>query len=272
MKHKKYLVYDIEAIAQSEAAYVWREDQEKRKAKGETVGPDEFAPIPAWGVISIGMLVLDGDFNVVDASMAGGGCVDGGPDPDEQEILKDFCATVVGDAPTPLSIVDWNGRGFDMPVIQARCFRYGIQIPWYFSRIPDNYGKISQWSKTYNDRYQGRHIDVCDRWSHFGASRRPHLAELSALMGMPGKSGMDGSKVEGAYKDRLYGAIDRYCLQDVFQTALVFLRYLHVRGTLPTRRLREASESILGSLRDVDPEFYGKFLLDRTLLNEGGSV
>jgi predicted PolB exonuclease-like 3'-5' exonuclease len=37
------------------------------------------------------------------------------------------------DAHPETTIVSWNGRGFDLPVIVARCLRHGVPLPWYYA-------------------------------------------------------------------------------------------------------------------------------------------
>jgi hypothetical protein len=32
-----------------------------------------------------------------------------------------------------VTLVSWNGRGFDLPVIVARCLRHGLAFPWYYA-------------------------------------------------------------------------------------------------------------------------------------------
>ena len=156
-----------------------------------------------------------------------------------------------GEGTPPLSLVDYNGRGFDMPVLQTRAFRYGIQMPWYFGKLPDNKGGISSWSKEYRDRYNGKHLDVQELWTNRGSFRYPHMANLARLMGLPGKVGIDGSEVHQAYKDMKYGEIDTYCMQDVFQTAMIFQRFQHMTGKLSLEGYREAAIATLDYIKQM---------------------
>jgi predicted PolB exonuclease-like 3'-5' exonuclease len=66
----------------------------------------------------------------------------------------------------------------------------------------------------------------------FGASRMPSLDALAQLVGMPGKMGVDGSKVQSMHEQGKHAEIRDYCLHDVVQTAFVFLRAEVLRGRL----------------------------------------
>jgi predicted PolB exonuclease-like 3'-5' exonuclease len=58
------------------------------------------------------------------------------------------------------------------------------------------------------------------------------LDQLARLMGLPGKLGMDGSAVWGAWLDGRINEIRDYCETDVVNTWLVFLRFQLMRGLL----------------------------------------
>jgi predicted PolB exonuclease-like 3'-5' exonuclease len=58
------------------------------------------------------------------------------------------------------------------------------------------------------------------------------LDQLAKLMGLPGKLGMDGSAVWGAWQDGKIDEIRDYCETDVVNTHLVFLRFQFMRGLL----------------------------------------
>ncbi len=65
---------------------------------------------------------------------------------------------------------------------------------------------------------------------------------MAQLCGLPGKLGMDGSKVYGAFKRGEIGAIRDYCETDVANTYLVFLRFQRIRGLLaPDAYAREVA-------------------------------
>ena len=65
---------------------------------------------------------------------------------------------------------------------------------------------------------------------------------------MPGKVGVDGSQVEGLYLAGQLAAIQRYCLADVAQTALLFLRFRLLQGMLRADQYSEATSALLDAL------------------------
>jgi hypothetical protein len=131
--------------------------------------------------------------------------------------------------------VTWNGRGFDLPVITMRSFRHRIPCGWYYTNKDMRY------------RFSAEgHCDLMDFMGDFGAVRSMKLADVSHLIGLPGKTDMTGASVEGLYRstvddpsvDIVKAQADtaRYCLQDSIQTALIFVatRYHFGKVTLET--------------------------------------
>ncbi len=260
-----YLVHDIETIPETELRNEWEADKAKQQAKGVA---DPFPGIPYHRVICIGMLTLDANLHPVRSGCAEGG-VRGGKS--EQEMIEKWAQVAAGGATDPLRLVDWHGRGFDVPVMQTRAFRYGIQLPWYFGKLPDNRGQISSFSKDYRDRYGGWHEDLAEFWTNRGAFPRPHLASLAKLMGLPGKLDVDGSNVYDLWKEYAHAKdtartadgtleqheawiasaaamgqkIDTYCMQDVFQTGFILQRCRYMVGELSLEAYRAAAMALL---------------------------
>lgn len=266
-----YLVHDIETIPETELMAEWAVDKAKQEAKGVK---DPFPGIPYHKVLCIGMLMLDEDLHPIKSGCAEGGVAGG---KSEKAMIAKWSKLVAGDGGpgTQLHLVDWHGRGFDVPVLQTRAFRYGIPMPWYFDKLPDNRGGISSFSKEYRDRYGGWHEDLADDWTNHGAFPRPHMASLAQLMGLPGKLGMDGGDVYAQWKeyahakkvsegrapettpgtpeqyaawakkaDELARRIDIYCMQDVFQTAFILQRYRFLAGDIDLDRYQEAAQAL----------------------------
>lgn len=242
-----YLVQDIEAVPENEILDMWLEEEKKREAEGKsTKMPDLWA----FKIICIGMLVLDRDLKPVQGGCARGGVRGGQSERDMIQRWSDVASGKHTHHPEPLRMVDWNGRAFDVPCLQTRAFRYGIQLDWLFGLQPDNRGQLSTWSKEYRDRYQGKHDDVAELWTCRGAFRQPHLANLARLMGLPGKVGIDGSKIHDVWKSIPVNAdaaaeIDIYCMQDVIQTAFVFQRFRYMSGKMTIDQYRAAAAALV---------------------------
>jgi predicted PolB exonuclease-like 3'-5' exonuclease len=125
----------------------------------------------------------------------------------------------------PATIVSWNGRTFDLPVLSMRALKLGIPWGWYYKDKGIRY--------RYTD---DGHTDLMDTLSDYGAARQMKLGDAARCIGLPGKTDMDGSKVaeivaRGADADAEL-RIARYCLQDVAQTALLFIRSRYHLGII----------------------------------------
>ena len=102
----------------------------------------------------------------------------------EGEMLTDFAHWLDAKKPT---VVTWNGRGFDMPVITSRALRHGVPMPWWFSDRNTRY------------RYStDGHFDLMDFLADFGAAKNARLDVYAKLVGFPGQGG----------RRRLAGAAD----------------------------------------------------------------
>jgi predicted PolB exonuclease-like 3'-5' exonuclease len=137
-------------------------------------------------------------------------------------------------------LISYNGRCFDLPVLELTALHYGIPCSRY-------------WKDGTRDRYrgQGGHLDLMDLISNVGATRAPSLHALMLLLGYSGKD-CDGSQVQALYESGCYEAIDSYCRLDVIRTYALFLRLELVRGTLSKERYRlafDGSKPFLDQIR-----------------------
>ena len=150
----------------------------------------------------------------------------GEPDEDEASIIKRFFDGVEKYTP---QLVSWNGGGFDLPVLHYRGLIHGVQCPRYWDMGEDD--KDFKWNN-YISRYHSRHLDLMDLLAMYQPRGSAPLDQLARLMGLPGKLGMDGSAVWGAWLEGRADEIRDYCETDVVNTFLVFLRFQMMRGLL----------------------------------------
>jgi 3'-5' exonuclease len=123
----------------------------------------------------------------------------------------------------PGTLVSFNGRAFDLPVLEMQALRYGCQAPRYFN---EKYGHRYRYSEE-------RHYDLFDFLSNVGVHRiRGGFNLLARLIGLPGKTWVDGSMIQGLWEAGQLGMIHTYCRQDVIQTYGLFLRIELMRGRL----------------------------------------
>ncbi|HWM86188.1 MAG TPA: ribonuclease H-like domain-containing protein [Kofleriaceae bacterium] len=222
---KSYLVLDIETVPDEG---LWRHP-DGATGPGATSRP--FPPTYAHRVIVIGCLWLDQAYRLKRFGLFG----EAGPDRgDERGILEDFSNFVGRHRP---ALVTYNGRTFDMPVLALRSLHRGVPMPWYYR------------DRSLRHRYsEDGHIDLCDWLADHGAARSSSLDALARLIGLPGKNGVDGSQIEGMFKAGLLASIQDYCLSDVVQTALLFLRFRLLQGVLDHERYRGAVAALTGAL------------------------
>lgn len=202
---RSFLVLDIETVPDPELAW------------DAAVGG--FPPAPFHQVVALGVLWLDGDHGFRKLGAFGG---EEDAPPDERKVLEEFAEFIGERHPT---MVTFNGRRFDLPVLANRMLKHGVSFPAYYagrSGGPD-----------YRYRYSDEgHLDLADVMTDFGASRMPSLGALAQLVGMPGKMDVDGSKVQSMHEHGRHSEIRDYCLHDVVQTTFVFLRAEILRGRL----------------------------------------
>jgi predicted PolB exonuclease-like 3'-5' exonuclease len=182
----------------------------------------------------LGYLWLDHGYRLERFGVLGDRVPEGGSaDQAERALLQDFGALVGRARPT---LVTYNGRSFDLPVIALRSLCHGVPL-WYYRE------------RDVRSRYsEDGHLDLCDWLADHGATRSSSLDALAHLIGLPGKVGVDGSQVEGLYHAGQLADIQRYCLADVAQTALLFLRFRLLQGALDTARYREITGALLEAL------------------------
>lgn len=134
-------------------------------------------------------------------------------------------------------LVTFNGRGYDLPVLEFAAYRYGVPLPDWFNVNAPSY---EQSRNRYNNH---SHIDLCDLLSNFGATRLSGGLNLFArLIGKPGKTGVDGSQVQEMWESGKGAEINDYCRCDVLDTYFVFLRSRVLLGRLSVENEQELVE------------------------------
>ncbi len=118
-----------------------------------------------------------------------------------------------------VKLVTFNGRSFDLPLLELAAFRYGCQARDYFLSSRNRFG--------------GGHIDLMDWLTNFGAIRMAGgLDLLSKLLGLPGKMDVSGDQVYALHRDGKSQAINDYCMFDTLDTYFVFLRTRVMTGEI----------------------------------------
>ncbi len=104
------------------------------------------------------------------------------------------------------TVVTYNGRGFDVPVLLARAAITGEYVPSI--------------ARAHNRAAAGYHADLLDAVTANGAAVRPKLAELCAGWTIPCKLELAGEGVATLAAAGEFDRVARYCETDVVSTWL----------------------------------------------------
>jgi hypothetical protein len=116
------------------------------------------------------------------------------------------------------TLVTFHGKGFDLPVMQLRSLKLGLSVPSWFA--PGRQSAAAD------------HQDVFELLSSRGSAPSAPLDLYAKMVGLPGKPGVAGKDVSSLYAQGALDVISGYCMSDVVQTWLLYLRYRLLEGTL----------------------------------------
>ena len=112
----------------------------------------------------------------------------------------------------------------------------------------------------YLSRFHWRHCDLMDVLSGFQGRGRVSLENVALLLGLPGKLGMRGEEVWGAWQAGRIAAIRQYCESDVLNTYLIWLRFELLRGRLSPNTHAAECARVRGWLEASGAAHFREFL------------
>jgi predicted PolB exonuclease-like 3'-5' exonuclease len=221
------LVFDIETVPDAEGlrkvwdlapdvsdeAVVELASQRRRQATGS-----DFLPMHVQRVVAVSCALRSSEGLRI---WSLGSVQDG-----ERDIVQRFFDGIEKYTP---QLVSWNGSSFDLPVLHYRALIHGIAGCCYWD-VGDNNRDFK--FNNYLSRFHARHTDLMDVLAGYVNRAWAPLDEVAVLCGLPGKLGMDGSKVYGAWKAGEIEAIRNYCETDVANTYALYQRFQLIRGAL----------------------------------------
>lgn len=231
-----FLIVDIETVPDgillSKVAYpgqsldpVAAVEQARRDALQKSGGKSDFVPINFCYPVAVCVARVAADFSLQAIT-----CLDT-PQFRPIEIVADFWR---GLGRYRSTLVSFNGRGFDLPVLELAAFRWGISAPEHFL---EKFGR--------RHRYAEGHLDLADWMSNHGAvPMTGGLNLLSKLLGKPGKMTTTGADVWNMFREGKVRQINDYCMYDVLDTYFVFLRTRVMTGEL---RLEDEQNRVEGA-------------------------
>lgn len=211
-------------------------EQAIEKARGEARETNwsgsDFLPVTFQIPVGVCVLRVGADFALQAFS-----CLDA-PSFRPREIVKKFW---LGVSCYKAKLVTFNGRGFDMPLLELAAFRYGLSARDYYQNS--------------RNRFNGP-IDLCDWMTNFGACRMAGGLDLLAkLLGKPGKMEVSGDRVYELHREGKLQEINDYCLCDTLDTYFVFLRTRVLTGDIDLEREAELVAEARTLLESKTAEF-----------------
>ena len=224
----RYLVFDIESVADGElvskirypgqglsAADAVRRYRDELMAKYAT----DFIPYTYQVPASVVVAKVGADFGLIDIVAL-----------DEPQFRSHIITENFWrgwEAYRRPTLVSFNGRTFDLPLLELAAFRYGLSVGAWF----DCSGKA--YDQPRNRYNTDCHLDLHDVLTNFGASRFNGGLNLAAnLLGKPGKMEVQGHMVQDLWNEGKLAQINDYCRCDVLVTYFVFLRTMVLLGQL----------------------------------------
>lgn len=215
-----YLAFDIESVTDGALVSRIRYPGEKLTAQEATARyrqelmdkfESDFVPYTFQVPISIAVGKISADYRLIDISVL-----------DEPE----FRPHVITEhfwrgwekyrRPT---LVSFNGRTFDLPLLELSAFRFGISVPGWFNVMAKSF-------EQYRNRYNlDSHLDLQEILTNFGSTRFTGGLNLAAnVLGKPGKMDVQGHMVQDLFDQGKLAEINDYCRCDLLDTYFVFLR------------------------------------------------
>jgi len=226
----KYLVFDVESVPDpaliKKVKYPGEDlddDSAVRKLQGEileaTGGNSDFIPVTLQYPISICIAKVADDFSLLDVVSLDE------PNFRTKEMVRLFWKGIE-ELYNHSSMVTFNGRGFDVPLLEMMAYRYGFTAKRHFK---------DKFAGRY--RFGTKHIDLQDWLSNYNAMRmNGGLNMLAKVIGKPGKMGTSGGEVYDMFLEGKLQEINDYCKHDVLDTYFVFLRTRVMLGELTIER------------------------------------
>lgn len=223
-----YLVFDLESVADGDLVAKLRYPDQKLSAKAAVRRyrdellekfESDFIPYTFQIPVSIAVAKIAADFRLVDLVLL-----------DEPQFRPHVMTEHFWrgwEKYRKPTLVSFNGRGFDVPLLELAAFRYGINLaPW-----------LNVAGKSFDqprNRYNiASHLDLHELLTNFGSSRFVGGLNLAAnLIGKPGKMDVQGDMVQDLYDAGKLQQINDYCRCDVLDTYFVFLRTRVIAGAI----------------------------------------
>jgi predicted PolB exonuclease-like 3'-5' exonuclease len=187
--------------------------------RARTGGRSDFLPLPYHRPVAACLLEAVEDRGLV--TLTDAACWTDQKEP-EARFLERTWARLDG-----ATVITFHGGGFDLPVLALRSLKLQVPAPGWFSEA----------------RRTGSpaHVDVKELLAGAGSGGAAPLDLYAKLVGLPGKVDVAGEDVGALYSSGAHDRIAAYCMTDVVQTWLLWLRHRLVDGTLSADGYEESA-------------------------------
>ena len=178
----------------------------------------------------------------------------GEPEATEQEAIQRFHDGIEKYVP---QLTSWNGGGFDLPVLNTRGLIHGVTAAKFWDQGEDD--REFRFNN-YVSRYHARHLDLMDVLAMYQPRNNAPLDDVAQLAGLPGKIGVGGAQVWGAYQAGRIAEIRDYCEADTANTYLLYLRFQLLRGALSAEQHKKECALLRAVLEKLKGAHWREFL------------
>ena len=158
----------------------------------------------------------------------------------EKEIIEHFFNGADKDE---LTMVSWNGKNFDLPVLHFRSLIHGVQSTKYW--------------ETANSQ---PHTDLMKVLAGNQADADAPLNEVATLLGFPGNMGVSHNGAWDNFQDRNIKEIRDYCEVNVLNTYLIYLRFELINGNMTHQEYEAECDIVRNTLSAKNKPHLTKFL------------
>ncbi len=228
----RYFVFDIESVADGSLVSKIRYpgeglsgDDAIRRYRDELIEKYEtdFIPYTFQIPVSVAIAKIAEDFSLIDLVTLDE------PEYRSHVITENFWRG--WEAYRRPTFVSFNGRTFDLPLMELAAFRYGVNLGKWMNL------QAKSWEQMRNRYNTHAHLDLYDVLTNYGASRFNGGLNLAAnVLGKPGKMEVQGYMVQDMFAEGKLAEINDYCRCDVLDTYFVFLRVQVLLGGLTLDR------------------------------------
>lgn len=242
---RRFLTLDLETVPDEELVaavagvpgrpYAEQLGRVVAERRARTGGRSDFLPLPYHRPVAACALEAREEGGVVTVTDLSAWTDRAGPG-DERAFLEHFWERAAG-----ATLVTFHGRGFDLPVLELRSLKHAVPIG-----TPTAGGAEPA----------GGHFDVKEALSSHGVAQAAPLDLYAKLVGLPGKEEVVGADVQKLYAAGDLDRIAAYCMTDVVQTFLLFLRCRLLDGSLTADGYAESA----AGARDALPGLFARRL------------